>query len=581
MSAAEKRLLRDVANGSMWRPTGWTGERPAKATASNSLRASLIRFLVLGGDLNNPVHEEGIWVAGAWIEDELSLHQIKAAARISLSFCHFSVIPNFKGSTVPELSLNGCFVPGLSGDRMIVAGGLFLRSGFEATGEVRLLGAQIGGSLSLGGAKLRNVDADGTAVGNALSADRMVVQGGVFFREGFEALGEVRLLGAQIGGNLSCSGGVFRNADTEGNALGHAISADRIVVNGGVFLSDGFQSFGEVRLLNARIEGNLTCSNAIFRNTDSNGRPRGAALSAGGMVVTGAFFLRHIKSFVGAIDLTAARIGTLVDDGFTWPSNSMFDGFRYDQIVGKTDAWTRIAWLKKQASPHLGSDFRPQPWEQLFAVLRAAGHKAEATEVAIAKQNMLREAGQIGVRHAKSFPHSRVRWLRTALDRLWNPVANGIARAWHRSYGLLSGYGHKPQRILFVTLSVVALSSLAYYEGRHDGLIGPTNPLVHMSARTAHCGTGGDPGAIPWTDPACPVPPEYSTFQPFFFALDVTLPFVDLHQEADWGPLVTNKEGEPLWGGRFLRWLMWFNIIFGWVASLMFVAIVSRLVEKD
>ena len=39
--------------------------------------------------------------------------------------------------------------------------------------------------------------------------------------------------------------------------------------------------------------------------------------------------------------------------------------------------------------------------------------------------------------------------------------------------------------------------------------------------------------------------------------------------------------GETLWGGRALRWLMWFNIMFGWIASLMFVAIVSRLVEKD
>jgi hypothetical protein len=77
------------------------------------------------------------------------------------------------------------------------------------------------------------------------------------------------------------------------------------------------------------------------------------------------------------------------------------------------------------------------------------------------------------------------------------------------------------------------------------------------------------------------VPPEYTTFQPFFFALDVTLPFVDLHQEADWGPLVANAAGETLWGGRALRWLMWFNIMFGWIASLMFVAIVSRLVEKD
>ena len=34
-------------------------------------------------------------------------------------------------------------------------------------------------------------------------------------------------------------------------------------------------------------------------------------------------------------------------------------------------------------------------------------------------------------------------------------------------------------------------------------------------------------------------------------------------------------------GGVIARVIMWFEILFGWFASLMFVAIAGRLVEKD
>jgi hypothetical protein len=160
-------------------------------------------------------------------------------------------------------------------------------------------------------------------------------------------------------------------------------------------------------------------------------------------------------------------------------------------------------------------------------------------------------------------------------------LANGIAYGLHLLYGWIAGYGHRPSRIVLWMFGVAALCSLAFYGGREGGLIGPTNPLIHNSEALRLCGTGGDLGAVYWTSPACPVPPEYSTFQPFFYSLDVILPLIDLHQEVDWGPVVTNSRGETLWFGRALRWVLWLEIVFGWIASLMFVAIVGRLVDKD
>ncbi|UNU44808.1 hypothetical protein EAO27_20425 [Sphingopyxis sp. YF1] len=372
--------------------------------------------------------------------------------------------------------------------------------------------------------------------------------------------------------------------------------ADRIELDGTLFLRAGetqtpFVCDGTLRLVNAQIGGDLTLRGAEI-GTPGKAAP-GHVLVADGMKVTGSLFLEGALVH-GTIGLASASVGELADTRFAWPSGNEFDGFEYHKINGPTDSKMRIAWLKTQS--HIRTreeaaralrngrkpDFYPQPWEQLVKTLRATGHMTEAAEVAIAKQDMRRAACSVGMREPQAFPDHWAPAFRQTLDRGWNPLANLVARGWHYVYGKLSGYGHKPQRIVYLTLLLVAFSSLAYYEGRDHGLIGPTSPLVHMSGTTADCGAPGDPGArYHWTDSRCPVPPEYSTFQPFFFALDVTLPFVDLHQEADWGPLVANAAGETLWGGRALRWLMWFNIMFGWIASLMFVAIVSRLVEKD
>ena len=81
------------------------------------------------------------------------------------------------------------------------------------------------------------------------------------------------------------------------------------------------------------------------------------------------------------------------------------------------------------------------------------------------------------------------------------------------------------------------------------------------------------------------LPSEYTTFNPLVYSLDLILPLVDLGQEEAWAPAATYTDVtgtvRPLWGGMAIRLLMWFEILFGWFASLMFVAIVSRLVEKD
>jgi hypothetical protein len=70
--------------------------------------------------------------------------------------------------------------------------------------QFRLLKCHIPSELTLQDASFGLLNFMGSVLDDGLNADRMHVSGSVFFRNEFMALGEVRLLGADIGGNLEC-----------------------------------------------------------------------------------------------------------------------------------------------------------------------------------------------------------------------------------------------------------------------------------------------------------------------------------------------------------------------------------------
>jgi hypothetical protein len=538
LSPLEKRLVAACARGEVCAPDNWDGKRPEAdaATETNTIRAEIIRFLALGGDDEHPVHEDGVMLRGVWIKGELSLHQAKGVVRLDLRFCHFDSEPVFTAARLPELVLSGSKVPSLRADRMIVKGSVFLRNGFEASGAVRLLGAQIESDLDCSDGKFSNPS------GYALNADGVVVNGYVFLGNGFEASGEVRLLSAQIGRNLECTNGKFSNPS------GYALHAGGAIVNGYVFLRNGFEASGEVCLLSAQIGRNLECSNGKFDNTGSN------ALRANRVVVTGGVFLRD-ATIKGAIYLTAARIGTLIDDIACWQAGGhIFDGLHYKQVIGSTDAAMRIGWLKTQRDDQLTSDFRPQPWEQLIKTLREMGHPYEAAQVAMAKQRQLRKAGQI---------------------------KGPVRYVMHWLYGVLAGYGHRPIWTVGWMTAVWLACALVFSTAAHFGAIGPAAPVMMVNQQVAKCGVDGEVDFDHYWVRCPDMPPEYTSFDPLLYSLDLILPLVDLQQDSDWAPVIANSKGIALPLGWWARSFMWFEILFGWMASLMLVAVLGRLVDKD
>jgi adhesin HecA-like repeat protein len=177
------------------------------------IRAELLRKLLLKrcDKLPDP---RGVRLRGARITGTLDLTGVEAAAGIELRGCSFDHPVLLENAHLPWLTLTGSCVPALSGDGLQVDRSLLLDEGFRATGHgedgaVRLLGAHIGGQLSLRSAELTN-DA-----GPALSGDRLQVDHDLVLR-GLRATGHgeggaVVLRGAHIGGQLSLRGAELTN----------------------------------------------------------------------------------------------------------------------------------------------------------------------------------------------------------------------------------------------------------------------------------------------------------------------------------------------------------------------------------
>lgn len=169
------------------------GARPEGPDPARTVRAEVLRFLILGGDEGCRVHELGVWLAGAYVRGELDLSFARARGQTVLDRCRFGERPDLQQADLQLLSLDGSALPGLFAEGAQVAGDVFLRDGFAAEGEVRLSGATVGGQLACTGGAFRNPG------GKALSAQRMRVVASFFFRGVQVHEGVIDLASAHVG----------------------------------------------------------------------------------------------------------------------------------------------------------------------------------------------------------------------------------------------------------------------------------------------------------------------------------------------------------------------------------------------
>lgn len=403
--------------------------------------------------------------------------------------------------------------------------GAFLDArGLSVEGTVRLTGARIDGLLCLDGVTLAKPRRD-----KCVSAVNLTVTGDAQLR-GLTA----------VGGSLAFRGasitGVFDAQDAYlSNPGGPTVSLHMAQVTGNVRLCGRFHSIGRVVLIRAVIGGRLRADGATLTWKGDPGA-RASAVDAHSAVIRGGLNLGW-QVTAGAVNLTGAGTSYLADrPGQDWPADSYVSGFTYERFEAVDwhseavwDADARITWLSRMTR------YDPRAWEQLAAVLRAAGDVDGAETVLIAQRRQGRR-------------------LRTGPRRLFDALQDITVR-----------YGFRPQRALYLLVALIAAVTA-----------GLSLPQVQAQLRAT------DQNALVFTPAgAQPLPGEHQPpgecgngkvrcLSPVFYAVDTVIPLIDLHQRSTWYPVAERN-------GVLLEWLLNLCTILGWLASTVFAVSFTRL----
>lgn len=425
----------DPARGDQWGP-------------ERTVRAEVVAALLLGGNTERSSGVPALCLAGARITGRLDLAGAEIGHLFWLRECRLEQEVDLRSVSARTVRITGSRVPGVDAELARIEGHLDLNGCVMESSRLSLMNAQVTGELDLDGAR---ISASGPW---AVWAGGLIMGGGVFCQKGFTTRGGVRLLGAQLPGGLFMRGARLEKPG------GTALAADNVTATV-VHLSEGFSATGTVRLRGARISDLLTLDGAALGGRDT-------ALFGVGMQV-GTFEFGLAAEPVGAVDLQGATAAVLHDREQSWPKVVLLDGFVYgslrsDRTPLHEGVAHRVAWIRRNPG------YAPQPYEQLAACYRRAGHDDIARRVLLEKQ-----------RH-----HRR--------------TLNPLGRLWGYLLDAAVGYGYRPW------LSAVWMTTLCLL----CGLAFSTRSPVQTKAG------------------------EGAPFNPFIYTVDLLFPIGDFGQRSAW-----------------------------------------------
>ncbi len=535
----EQQLLDDARLGQNSVPAP---KRPdQKPPDTEHVRADFIRFLMLGGDDNAPVHEKGVQLSGAWIRGPLDLDECKASRSALFEQCIFDEGIRLSDSSLINFALVGCEVgrirsPDLArkdwaifADRVKASQAIFIRAGSRVCGMTRMQAACISGDLDLSGSLFESA-ADGVAID---------------------------LIGARIDGDLemnnfySCAPLPLLHPSRNRDAF------IRENANG----TFQFRSLGQILLDNAKIGMRLRMIGSEF--ADAVLPPR-AALSMVGITVTGGFFFLYVRCS-GGVSLLGAKVGTLIDDLASWKTGETrhrFDGFVYDRIADESREVDRRRWLEMQRPQDLGSPppresgqlpspdrrdgVRRQPWDQAARALDAVGDFVKAKEVRVGFERKVTWTGK------KPFMIFRIIW------------------------DILDGYGYYVSRLFVITLLMWIVGAYCAYEIARDNRFTPEIKDAVIAKKVSDCLESANlaPSSSGWQFLQgfwCDHnPPEYVPVIPLLFSADTLAPVLDLRQKKAWSWNWGNRGG----------WFLLFESIYGYLAATALLAVVGSYIVR-
>lgn len=509
-----------------------------------AIQATTIRALCLGAWDNLNVDPKGLYLSEVRIEGILDLSFVMSFIPLRLLRCNVAKRMVLFQADFPLIYLSGSRLEGgIRADRLRVRGSLQCRKGFTSVKPVRLLGANIGEDLSFRNGRVFRDGEDRNR--SALLASRAVVTGRVTFDNGFRAKGPIRLDGAKIGGNLT-----FAGAHLDGDGS-ECLTVRRSIVEGNVICRNIFSERGD----------------SIFIGTRINGQ----------------FDWRPIH-WDGELSMAHARVGQWRDNwrGTSWdcsgsPSLDLTD-FAYDSFYADdevlNDATSRIHWVQHS----LADGFMPGPYEVLATTLRKAGDEDGAKTVALEKH-----------RHQTRYRSRRdvTPWM---VFRLGKSLV-GFVLDW------TIGYGYRPWRGVGLLAAAFLLGTAFFAMGGPTanggpGVIKPAVPVTIMQDlnRRSPCTTPDgkdcgkrlpDTGAIARHDFRYDLPPEYTPFHPAWYSLDTLVPLVDLGQEKSWSPSPIGNTWRDDPAGWSLLYYLYAHILAGWILTTLTVVALTGLIKKE
>jgi hypothetical protein len=198
MTAGERRVIAEASSGTLVDLSDLSDE-------GRTISPGAIRRLCVGPEAHD-IDPRGIHIKHARLLEPLDLPFCTIPHPLRFETTTFDTSPDFSGAHLPALSIIDSKLPGLLAEGIRVDQDLQLGTS-EVGGEVRLIGAKIGGQVDCARATLTNQG------GDVLVANGVEFTSGVFLREGFSATGSVQLLGAKVGGALDGRGATLTNED--------------------------------------------------------------------------------------------------------------------------------------------------------------------------------------------------------------------------------------------------------------------------------------------------------------------------------------------------------------------------------
>lgn len=488
---------------------------PETATAETGIRAAFLAWVLRGG---LPLRSAGLQLVGAHVEGRLDLGGAHIAAGLWFYRCRFDAPVLLDGAQVAgAVQFAGCRLKGLLADDCRIAKDLSVHAGSIVENDIRLRRARIGGDLDCARLDLSG-GGDVAPLRRALLADGARIGGHVRLSDGFQSVGDVQFVAAQVRGDF-IAGGHVSGSPREDGRRGAALLLDRLEVGGSLHLTGGFGAAGCVSLQRARIGGDLDATGASFDWLGDAGWIGGASLVLARARIGGTLVLRDLMAPLVAASLADARAGALADDAGTWGERLVLDGFRYRRLAdgAPLDAAFRVDWLQRQVPAHLHEKFRPQPWRRVIQVLRRMGHAHAAASIAVQREAALRQAGSVG-----AWAPARLRW---------------VPRAGHRMLGLLAGHGYRPGWLAAWLAGVWLLCGAVY-------------------------GAAAEQGAA-----------QSASFSPWAHSFDRLLPMA--------GPQATGTWDTGSAWGEAMRWLSLAETSFGWLALALLLASLAGWMDRD